>query len=66
MISECILAGDNNTCKGLNKKHPHCGSKLCPFYKTAQMEQKSQMMCRERATLTGVDFKTLYDVKGEK
>lgn len=67
MISDCILAMDAGGCKGLKVQHPHCGSKLCPFYKNIQMEQKSQSKCRKRAALTGVDFTTCYKLtKGEE
>lgn len=61
MISNCILAGDKD-CRGLNERHPHCGSKLCPFYKTVEQERASQRYCLERAAKTGHAFEACYDV----
>lgn len=61
MISDCILA-DKKGCKGLNQRHPHCGSKLCPFYKTMEMERQSQEYCRKRLEGTEIAFKTCYQI----
>lgn len=63
MISDCIMA-DKKGCKGLNQGHPHCGSKLCPFYKTMEMERQSQEYCRKRLEGTATEFKTHYKIKG--
>lgn len=65
MISDCIMS-DPKGCKGLNQRHPDCGSALCPFYKTAEQERRSQTYCRKRLGGTAMDFKTFYDVKGDK
>lgn len=65
MISDCIMS-DQKGCKGLNQRHPHCGSKLCPFYKTVEMERRSQAYCRKRLDGTATGFKTFYNVKGDK
>lgn len=57
MISDCILASDNGTCKGLTKRHALCGSNLCPFYKTAEQEKKSQEYCKARLERLGLHKK---------
>lgn len=61
MISDCILAG-NGKCLGLTKRDPHCGSSLCPFYKTVAMERRSQEKCQKRAEKTKYVFEPCYDV----
>ncbi|MGF6376871.1 hypothetical protein M2140_001949 [Clostridiales Family XIII bacterium PM5-7] len=63
MFSDCILAADGGKCKGLTERHPLCGSKLCPFYKTEKEERISQDYCRRRLAALGVDFKTLYKLE---
>lgn len=62
MISDCILAANDGKCKGLTKRDPHCGSSLCPFYKTADQERKSQRKCQKRAAKTKYIFESCYDV----
>lgn len=64
MISDCILADKDGKCRGLTKRDPHCGSSLCPFYKTIEQERESQRYCMERLAYTGYEFKTMYDIKG--
>lgn len=61
MISDCIMS-DPKGCKGLNQRHPHCGSS-CPFYKTAEMERQSQVYCRKRLATCELDFKICYQIE---
>lgn len=61
MISDCIMS-DPKGCKGLTKRDPHCGSNLCPFYKTAEMERQSQVYCRKRLEGTETEFKICYQI----
>ena len=65
MISDCIMS-DPKGCKGLTKRDPHCGSSLCPFYKTAEMERQSQVYCRKRLEGTAIEFKAHYKVKVDR
>lgn len=60
MISDCILAANDGKCRGLTKRDPHCGSSLCPFYKTADQEKKSQAYCKKRLEKLGIEVKTSY------
>lgn len=65
MISDCIMS-DPKGCKGLSQRHPHCGSSLCPFYKTVEMEGMSQRYCEARLVTRGLDLKICYEIKGDK
>lgn len=58
---ECVLErGDY--CAALTVRYLHCGSTLCPFYKTAKQEYESQAYCRERAKRMGFTFKTTAEL----
>lgn len=61
MISDCILSTPKG-CKGLKKRDPHCGTTFCPFYKTVEMERRSQEKCQKRAAKTKYVFEPCYDV----
>ena len=62
MISDCILAAGDGKCRGLTKRDPHCGSSLCPFYKTIEQERESQRYCRERLAKQGQVFNAYYKI----
>lgn len=59
MTNDCILL-KKGTCNCMTKKHPNCGSKECPFFKTIQAEKKSQMYAKQRCKIIGSQFITMY------
>lgn len=58
---KCVLEC-KDYCAALLVRHLHCGSPLCPFYKTVEQEYESQKYCRERAERLGFTFKTTAEL----